>query len=253
VVSLNYTAVPAPVIGRPVNFNSTVVDPNANATIRWYHWLWGDTSVSGSTDLLGQVRNATHTYDNAAATYTTLVVNDTYGATGYVTLLLNIGRLWVQLSINLLAASPSSLVIPGTKVTVTAIAVNLGTTNETTHLSVILDLGERGNQTLIDQTCPLLMPTGACSSSKILDTSTLKPNVYRLEATTLLDVTNSTLYMNSTATSSRSTFIWLVPPIGDAGLSVGEVSGLAIGIIVAAYAAFVFVGKLVRRKPEPAL
>jgi PKD domain len=257
-ISLNYTAVPKPLSQKPVKFNVTAADPNG-ASIVGYQWRWGDNPTAGATseftkaNKTSQFTTIHHTFLSPGQFFVTVVANDTYGITGYVTLSLFVGRLWVQLAIGSFSASPASQVVAGTPVNVTVSVQNLGTTNQTAQLSVTLSLGIHGNQSLINQTITLLPPNGSYSSSAVLDTTGFNPKAYHLVATAQLLTTNSTFFMNDTSASSHSAYIWLVNPLPGSSLSVGGLAGISIGILIAAYAAFFLIGKLVRRKPEESL
>jgi hypothetical protein len=251
VVSLNYTRVPVPVVGRVVKFNASVVNPNGD-TVQWYHWEWGDSPTVGATDLFTRVSYTNHTYLAPSNPYgVTLIVNDTYGIMGVATIALVVGRVWVQLGIGSLAAKPSSQVVPGTKVNVTVQMQNLSTTNQSAQVSVLMNRGILGNQTLLTKTCSLLRPSGSCSSSAVLDTSNLTPRVYLLTANGQLTITNSTLFQNDTSASSQAIFLWLVTALpSNAGLSISQGSLIGIGGIIVVYAAFLLVRRLTRRNTE---
>ncbi|HVH14675.1 MAG TPA: PKD domain-containing protein [Candidatus Angelobacter sp.] len=249
-VNLNYTRVPVPVVGRVVKFNATVVNPN-NDAIQWYQWEWGDRPTVGNTTLLTRVNYANHTYLAADNSYhVTLIVNDTFGITGIATISLAVGRVWIQLGIGSLDANPRSQVIPGTRVNVTVQMQNLSTTNQSAQVSVLVNRGILGNQTLLTKTCSLLRPSGSCSSSTVLDTSNLTARVYELTANAQLTVTNSTLFQNDTSASSRIIFLWLVTALPNAGLSIAQGSLIGIGGIVVAYAAFLLVRRITRGNTE---
>jgi hypothetical protein len=251
-VSFNYTAVPTPISQRPVKFNATAVDPNG-AAISMYQWRWGEPVTSGATSTFTTQRATNHTFQNPGQYFVTLIVNDTDGITGYSTQSLIVGRLWVQLEIGSFSANPSSQVVSGTRVNVTVSVQNLGTTNQTALLSVVLVLGDVGNQSLINQTCTLLHPNNACSSSIILDTTGFKPKVYRVIADAQLPAINSTFFMNDTSASSHSAYIQILQPILQGSLSVAQVAGIGIGVLVVAYAAFFVVQRLARRNPEESM
>lgn len=249
-VNFNYTALPSPVVGRIIRFNATVVNPN-NDPITLYQWIWGE-SCTNCIALDNTTRPfATHTFQNPGTFSVTLIVYDNYGVTGLRTIKITVGRVWVDPGIGSLTANPANQVVPGTSVNVTVQVQNLGTANQTAQVTLLLDLGKRGNQTLLVQTCPSMRPNSSCSSSKILDTSGFTPRVYRVIANVQLPFSNSTFHDNDTSNDSQWAFVQIVQPLpANLSLSLLQGSGLGIGILVVAYAAYSILRRVSGRKPE---
>jgi hypothetical protein len=246
-VKLDYTRVPVPVVGRNITFNATIVNPNKDALVA-FTWDWGDSGLPTST----ATHNATHIYQTPGLLTVSLTVNDTYGITGLGSVVINVGKIWVQLSVDRFTINPSTPVVPGTPVRVDIQISSLySTINATSNVSVVLDNGEHGNKTLISQSY-FLTPSGhANPSTYTLDTSPYRPNVYRIVASIGLQGANSTLHLNDTSTSVATVFLQLIQPMpSNASLSLFQFGGLGLGIIIVLYAVFIVFKRFFRAKPE---
>jgi hypothetical protein len=250
-VNVFFSAVPAPIVERPINFNATVVNPNKDA-LDVFTWVWGDTGLPTVT----KTPNATHIYhreqQGIGQLTVTLTVTDTYGITGLGSVQITIGRIWVQLSVDRFTINPSTPVIPGTPVRVDIQVSSLySTINATSNVSVILDNGEHGNKTLISQSYFLTPSAHANPSTYTLDTSPYGPKVYRIVANVQLQSSNSSLYLNDTSTSVATVFLQLIQPMpSNASLSLFQFGGLGLGIIIVLYAVFIVFKRFFRAKPE---
>lgn len=250
-VKISFTAIPAPVIERAINFNATVDNPNKDA-ISEFSWIWGDNGLNTVTT----TPNATHIYHaqsgGVGLLTVTLNVTDTYGVSGLGSLLINVGRVWVQFSVNRFTLNPAAPVSPGAAVTIAVQVSNLSTMNGTSSLSVILDNGIHGNKTLISQSFFLTASGSADATSYTLDTSPYSPNIYRIVATLRLQGANSTFYFNDTSTSTDTRFLWLIQPLpAGVSLSLFQAGGLGLGLIIVVYAVFAVFKRFFRAKPEP--
>lgn len=243
-MSLNYSAIPALLIGRPIRFNATVTDPNPSSIIGVYQWQsWGTSDAPENTTKPFN----THTYLSPGEYTISLTVRDSYGILGQTSVSIVVGRVWIELTVDNPAINPQVQVVSGTNVNITATARNVSTLNETARVDIIISLGDLGNKTLKSQTFPN-MPIGQASLSYTLDTTGLMPRAYRIFDRVDLTVTNTTLYQNRTADSSHVDFLQIIQSLtGVARLSLFQAGAIGIAAVVVVNVAYILLRRISKR------
>lgn len=241
-MSLNFSATPAPVVGRLIRFNATITDPNPNSVIGVYRWSWDDASPEQNTT----VPSNAHVYLYAGEYFVSVVVRDNYGIVGQISVGVSVGRLWIQLTVDNPAINPQVQVVAGTPVTITATAHNLSTLNETARIDIIMSLGDLGNKTLKSQVFPN-MPIGQVALSYALDTTGLVPRAYRIFDRVELTVMNATLYQNDTSNSSHVDFLQIIQALSTASLSLFQAGFVGIAAVVGVNFAYIIFRRISRK------
>jgi len=167
-----------PVAGRSIVFGATAVSQNCcpKGNITLYTWFFG--SGAGTSSLSSKFSNATTFYSTASVDVpVTLLVNDTYGATAYVTNLITVIRIWVDLGILPLTIGQLRGVIPGTVNPVRVSVFNFGVDPENSTVRLLVN-----DNLLMTSQVENLQPTTTASFAYSWNTAGLTPRVYRLAA-----------------------------------------------------------------------
>ena len=226
--------------GKPVFFNATASHAtNPGARIISYNYYWGGGEGNQTT------RNSTitHVFTLGQEYTLTLVVNDTYGITGYVSLLISVFSVYISVSINSLVIDPSAGVIPGTLVHIEVVAYNHSTVNENVSLHVVLDPGGSRMKNLGD-TSHNLTKFGYASVSIPWDTAGYNPRIYAVLAR-VDPVANQT----DTSGLVEIAYAQLVWPSPTGRLSLTVVSGIGVAVALALLFGLGSLGRVFRRKP----
>lgn len=236
----SFTVLPLPpiTIGKNVTFDATGSrTPNPGASVSFYTWFWNEAgslittytftraSVTEKSFFIGNTRH-----------FITLTVNDTYGAEGYFTMLIQVVDIRLDLAVDSINASPFFRVLAGTPVNITAVGYNISTNAENVTLQIVV-----GGTVLANKTFPnvpghiLTRPL-----TKIWDTHGLLPKIYRVQAIVLPVRDSSGKIIEDDAVNGvdsnniRFVFVELVEPAGSAlvSLSLVETTGLGIAVLV---------------------
>ncbi len=255
-----------PVALRPASFNSTAASQNRNGYIRAYNWTWGlglakqGYNSPGPKDLK-PVSNVTIIFGNFGEFLVTLSVEDNYTARAYLTLSINVLRIWVDLGLEALNIDHTIGVVPGTTLHISATATNVGVNPENSTMRLLIQ-----NQQVATQPILNLAPEDEVALSYAWNTGGLTPRVYRIEvdldevhnATTGQVLENDTSIVNGhpvDANNVKVAYVQLVSSIpGGFGLFLGLNLPETLGVGVLLVAVIAFGAGLVRKArthPEP--
>ena len=229
--------------GKPVLFNaneSYATNPGAtivNYTFVWDSWGEGKKATSNSTIL--------HTFANGKDGTFTLVVNDTYGITGILSIPISVLSVYISVGVGSVNITPLSGVTPGTPVNIVVRVVNHSTQNENVSLHIILDPGGSQMKDLQDkQFFNMTASTYASPLTVVWDTTNYVPRIYPVTAS-VDPVINQTDISGLTTVA----YVQLVSPQSTSGLSLTVVSGIGVAVSLALLFGLGSLGRIFRKKP----
>ncbi len=246
-----------------VTFNARATYCTDNSTsacsIRLYNWFWGDGSINYST----AKPVSSHIYQLANVGVSgvpngyilTLQVTDNFGITSSKSFLLEVIRIWVDLSIESPFLVPSVGVLPGTPVEITVRVSNLSVLdNETPTVHIFVE-----NASLTSYQFGLMTSGNKASFTYMWNTASYAPGAYLIKAT-VDPVTNSTtgqVIDNNTSDKVGYGWVQLIEPLPPGfgsflGLSLTQTLGVSIIAIFALGFGYGSLAKLFRKKPQVA-
>jgi PKD domain len=205
---------------------------NPGSSIKQYLWIWGDPSPA----IEGKVGN--HTF-NYARNYTmTLRVSDTFGVTGSKSIRIHVLNFVRDVGISSFEATPAR-VFPGTPVTITAVAANLGTV----RMNLTLTLTWEGK---ILKTQNYTLPRNSLAPPLVYqwNTTGLQPRAYRIDATV------SALSDDIPGNDAQTIYVLLIEPLGSSVVSLSLLQSTSLGIAVLVGIGFAVALIRGRSKPE---
>jgi hypothetical protein len=174
-----------------------------------------------------------------------LVVNDTYGITGSVSILINVVSVYISISVGSLSINPQAGVTPGTPVNITVTVVNHSTRNETINLHVQLDPGGSQMKALGDaQFLNLTSFSSGKPVSIIWQTTGYVPRIYVVRASV-----DPVINQTDTSGVILLKYVQLVSAQPNAGLSLTVVSGVGVAVSLALLFGLGSLGRIFRKKP----
>lgn len=225
--------------GKILTFNASARTVNPSASIRNYHWTWGDNTLPQNAART----NTTHVYAVGAAYYVTLTATDTAGISSSKTKRINVLNLLVDLAIDSLNSDRDQGLLPGTVVKITTVVANFGTHPQDANLTISVEGKTLGNITFHG------LGAGFRKEFTTQWPSTgYSPRVYRIDAFVdyVRDPSNHTRIIEDILNNNLvSIYIQLVTA-SPAGLSLLPSASIATLFVVGA----VFAGsRLLRKRP----